>query len=90
MKFKQKCDIICIFGARGGLGSQWPFGKFPALDVTKAVITKVCAMEFGDGVAESGKGAADLAVTAFAHLDNPAAVVAVVLAFQCQLAGPIR
>ena len=47
-------------------------------------------MEFGDGVAESGKGAADLAVAAFAHVDNPAVVVAVVLALQRQAARPVR
>ena len=46
---------------------QITFLEFPAFDVTKGVIAKVCAMEFGDGVAESGKGAADLAVAAFAH-----------------------
>ena len=90
MKFKQKCSIICLFGARGGLGSQWPFSKFPAFDVAEAVITKICAVEFGDGVAEGSESAADLAVAAFAHLDDPAVVVAVVLAFQCQAAGPVR
>ena len=73
MKFKQKCGIICVFGARGGLGSQWPFGKFPAFDVTESVIAKVCAVEFGDGVAEGGEGAADLTVAAFAHGDLPIA-----------------
>ena len=90
MKFKQKCDIICIFGARGGLGSQWPFTKFPAFDVAEAVIAKICSVEFGDGVAEGSKGTADLAVAAFAHLDDPAVVVAVVLALQRQAAGPVR
>ena len=85
MKFKQKCGIICVFGARGGLGSQWPFGKFPAFDVTEGVIAKVCAVEFSDGVTKGSKGAADLAVAAFAHLDDPAAVVAVMLTFQRQV-----
>ena len=70
--------------------SQWPFTKFPALDTAEAVITKICPVEFGDSVAESGKGAADLAVAAFAHLDDPAAVVAVVLALKCQAAGTVR
>ena len=70
--------------------SQWPFTKFPALDTAEAVITKVCPVEFGDGVAEGSEGAADLAVAAFAHLDNPAAVVILVLAFKCQAARSVR
>ena len=70
--------------------SQWPFTKFPALDTAEAVITKICPVEFGDSVAESGKGAADLAVATFAHLDDPAVVVAVVLAFERQATGPVR
>ena len=47
-------------------------------------------MELGDSVAKGGEGAADLAVAALAHLDNPAAVVAVVLALERQAAGPVR
>ena len=47
-------------------------------------------MKFGDGVAKCSKRAADLAVAAFAHVDNPAVVVAVVLTFECQAAGPVR
>lgn len=47
-------------------------------------------MEFGDGVAESGKGTADLAVAAFAHVNNPAVVVTVMLTFQRQAAGSVR
>lgn len=81
MKFKQKCGIICVFGARGGLGSQWSFGKFPAFDTAEAVITEVCPVKFGDSVAESGKGAADLAIATFAHHNDPAVVVTLVLAF---------
>ena len=64
--------------------------EFPAFDVTESVITKVCAVKFSDGVAEGSKGAADLAVATFAHLDDPAAVVAVVLAFERQATGPVR
>ena len=47
-------------------------------------------MKFFNRVAKRGEGAADLAVAAFAHLDNPAAVVAVVLALKRQAAGPVR
>ena len=90
MKFKQKCDIICIFGARGELGSQWLFGEFPALDAIEGVIAKVCAVELSDGVAEGSKGTADLAVAAFAHLDDPVVVVTVVLTFEYQAAGTVR
>ena len=70
--------------------SQWPFTKFPALDTAEAVIPKVCAVKFGDSVAESGEGAADLAVTALAHYNDPAVVVALVLTFQRQAARPVR
>ena len=90
MRFKQKCGIICVFGARRGLVGQWPFSKFPAFDVTESVATEVCPVELGDGVAEGGEGAADLAVAAFAHLNNPAVVVALVLTFQRQAAGTVR
>ena len=90
MRFKQKCGIICVFGARGGLVGQWPFSKFPTFDITESVIAKVCAVKFDDGVAKGGEGAADLAVAAFAHLDNPAVVVTVVLTFERQAAGPVR
>ena len=47
-------------------------------------------MEFGDGVAKGGEGAADLAVAAFAHVNDPAVVVTVVLTFERQAAGPVR
>ena len=47
-------------------------------------------MELGDSVAKGGEGAADLAVAAFAYLDNPAVVVAVVLALKRQAARPVR
>ena len=73
-----------------GLIGERLLNEFPAFDVAEAVITKVCAVEFGDGVAEGGEGAADLAVAAFAHLDDPAVVITLVLAFQRQAAGPIR
>ena len=69
---------------------QIAFLKFPSLHAAKRVIAKICSVEFGDGVTEGGEGAADLAVAAFAHLDNPAAVVAVVLALKRQAAGPVR
>ncbi len=90
MKFKQKCSIICLFGARGGLGSQWLFGEFPALYAIEGVIAKVCAVQLSDGVAEGSKGTADLAVAAFAHLDDPAVVVTLMLTFKCQAARPVR
>ena len=64
--------------------------EFPAFDVTESVVTKVCAVKFDDGVAKGGEGAADLAVAAFAHLNDPAVVVAVVLALKRQAAGPVR
>ena len=73
-----------------GLIGERLLNEFPAFDVAEAVITKICPVEFGDGVAESGKGAADLAVAAFAHLDNPAAVVILVLAFKRQAARSVR
>ena len=73
-----------------GLIGERLLNEFPAFDVAEAVITKICPVEFGDGVAEGGEGAADLAVATFAHLDDPAVVVAVVLTFQCQAAGSIR
>ena len=69
---------------------QFTFLKFPAFDVTESVATEVCPVELGDGVAEGGEGAADLAVAAFAHLNNPAVVVALVLTFQRQAAGTVR
>ena len=69
---------------------QIAFLEFPALDVTESVVTKVCAVKFDDGVAKGGEGAADLAVATFAHLDDPAVVVAVVLAFERQATGPVR
>ena len=47
-------------------------------------------MEFFNRVAKRGKRAADLAVAAFAHFDDPAAVVAVVLALKRQAARPVR
>ena len=58
--------------------------------ITERITTKICPVEFFNRVAKCSKGAADLAVTAFVHLDNPAAVVAVVLAFECQAARSVR
>ena len=69
---------------------QFTFLKFPAFDVTESVVTEVCPVEFGDGVAKGGEGAADLAVAAFAHVNDPAVVVTVVLTFERQAAGPVR
>ena len=69
---------------------QIAFLKFPSLHAAKRVIAKICSVEFGDCVAKCSKRAADLAVAAFAHLDDPAVVVAVVLALQRQAAGPVR
>ena len=69
---------------------QLAFLKFPAFDVTESLVTKVCAVKFDDGVAKGGEGAADLAVAAFAHLNDPAVVVAVVLALKRQATGPVR
>ena len=73
-----------------GLIGERLLNEFPAFDVTEGVTTKICSVEFGDGVAEGSEGAADLAVAAFAHLDNPAAVVILVLAFKCQAARSVR
>ena len=47
-------------------------------------------MKFGDGVAEGSKGAADLAVAAFAHVDDPAVLITLMLTFERQAAGPVR
>ena len=62
----------------------------PACQIAECVTAEVGAVESFNRVAKRSKGAADLAVTAFAHLDDPAAVVAVVLALKRQAAGPVR
>ena len=69
---------------------QIAFLKFPSLHAAKRVIAKICPVKFFNRVAKRGEGAADLAVTAFAHLDDPAVVVAVVLALKRQAAGSVR
>ena len=69
---------------------QIAFLKFPSLHAAKRITTKICPVEFFNHVAEGGEGAADLAVAAFAHLDDPAAVVAVVLALERQAARSVR
>jgi len=73
-----------------GLIGERLLNEFPAFDVAEAVITKICPVEFGDGVAEGGEGAADLAVAAFAHLDDPAVLITLMLTFERQAAGPVR
>ena len=62
----------------------------PSFHAAKRIIAELYAVQSHDGVAERGKGAADLAVAAFAHLNNPAVVVALVLTFQRQAAGTVR
>ena len=47
-------------------------------------------MELGDGVAEGSEGAADLAVATFAHLDNPAVLITLMLTFERQAARSVR
>ena len=47
-------------------------------------------MKFGDSVAESGKGAADLAIATFAHHNDPAVLITLMLTFERQAAGPVR
>ena len=51
----------------------------PSFHVAKRIIAELYAVQPHDGVTERGKGAADLAVTAFAHDDLPveAAIVEV-------------
>ncbi len=43
----------------------------PSFHVAKRIIAELYAVQPHDGVAERGKGAADLAVAAFAHDDLP-------------------
>ena len=43
----------------------------PSFHVAKRIIAELYAVQSHDGVAERGKGAADLAVAAFAHDDLP-------------------